>query len=300
MASTDADIAEFQRHRPKLMGIAYRMLGSMHDAEEVLQDAWLRWQPQDRSAIESSEAWLVTATTRLALDRLRRARTEREHYVGPWLPEPLPEEEAQVTPHALAERADDLSLSFMLLLERLNPDERAAFLLHDVFDLDYPRIAAMLEQTEATCRQRVHRARQKLREDRTRRKVDQQTVARLLERFARALAEPTDEVLGQLLAEDAMLFSDGGGIRRAALRPLYGRERLTRMYKQLALLRRLEDWRVETLHGESVLVVNEGGKLGWIAWIHTDGERILAIHSVVNPEKLSRPIFVTNRDSRAS
>jgi len=289
----DAHIAEFQSHRPKLMGIAYRMLGSV-------QDAWLRWQPQDRAVIDSSEAWLVTATTRLALDRLRRARTEREHYIGPWLPEPLSEDEAQVTPHALAEQADDLSLSFMLLLERLNPDERAAFLLHDVFDLDYPRIAEMLEQSEATCRQRVHRARQKLREDKSRRKVDQKTVARLLERFARAMAEPTDEVLGELLAEDAMLFSDGGGIRRAALRPLSGRERLTRMYKQLALLRRIEDWRVETLHGESVLVVNEGGKLGWIAWIHTDGERILAIHSVLNPEKLSRPIFVTDRDSRAS
>ena len=152
----DAATTLFERHRPRLFGLAYRMLGTPGDAEDVLHDAWLRMHAQDLAALEDPEAWLVTVTTRLALDRLRRAKSEREHYPGPWLPEPVvPDAEH---PDAMLERGESLTLSFLLLLERLSPDERAAFLLHEVFDYGHGEAAAILGIGEDACRQRVHRA----------------------------------------------------------------------------------------------------------------------------------------------
>ena len=166
----DAGTTLFERHRSRLFGLAYRMLGTPADAEDVLHDAWLRLDAQDAAALDDPEAWLVTVTTRLALDRLRRAKVEREQYTGPWLPEPLvPETEH---PDAALEREESLTLSFLLLLERLGPEERAAFLLHEVFDYDHAEAAAILEIGEEACRQRVHRAKRRLREGRPRFSVD--------------------------------------------------------------------------------------------------------------------------------
>src|SRR5690606_37367875 len=228
----DAGTALFERHRSRLFGLAYRMLGTPADAEDVLHDAWLRLNGQDPAALDDPEAWLVTVTTRLALDRLRRVKAEREQYTGPWLPEPLAPDADR--PDASLEREESLTLSFLLLLERLGPEERAAFLLHEVFDYGHAEAAAVLGIAEDACRQRVHRARARVRAGRPRFQVDATTQRRMLQRFVEAMRAPGMDTLQALFAEDAVHISDGGGVARATLRPLHGAERLARLYLQLA------------------------------------------------------------------
>ena len=294
----DAATALFERHRSRLFGLAYRMLGTPADAEDVLHDAWLRLHAQELAALDDPEAWLVTVTTRLALDRLRRARREREHYTGPRLPEPLvPDTEH---PDATLERGESLTLSFLLLLERLSPDERAAFLLHEVFDYSHAEAAAILEIGEDACRQRVHRARTRLRQGRPRFDVDEAAQRRLLQRFVAAMEQPTLESLRALFAEDALHLSDGGGIARATLRPLHGAERLARLYLQLG--RNLAGVRYEpaTLNGAPALFLRHGDALLAAIWIECDGERITAIHALRHPRKLARLLAVTKPAASAS
>ena len=161
----DAATLAFDRHRPRLQGIAYRMLGSVAEAEEVVQDAWLRWHETATEALDSTEAWLVTVVTRLSIDRLRAAKVQREHYSGHWMPEPMLTE-SPATPEQMLERADDVSVAFLTVLERLAPEARAAFLLREVFDTDYDEIARMLGKSEAACRQLVHRAKTQVQEGR--------------------------------------------------------------------------------------------------------------------------------------
>ena len=296
----DSQTALFQQHRPRLFGLAYRMLGTPADAEDVLHDAWLRWHAQDTTALDDPEAWLVTVTTRLALDRLRRARSEREHYTGPWLPEPLvPEAEH---PEAEVERGETITLSFLLLLERLSPDERAAFLLNEVFDYSHAEAAAILGIGEDACRQRVHRARTRLREGRPRFSVDAQAQRRMLERFVAAMAEPTLESLRALFAEDAIAISDGGGVVRAILRPLHGADRLARLYMQVA--RNLRPYRhryeMVTLNGAPALLMWVEDTLSSVVWVECDGERITALHGLRHPDKLARLLAVTKPGHAAS
>jgi len=290
----------FQHHRPRLFGLAYRMLGTPADAEDVLHDAWLRLHAQDLAALDDPEAWLVTVTTRLALDRLRRAKAEREHYVGPWLPEPLVPESEQ--PDATFERDESLTLSFLLLLERLGPEERAAFLLHEVFEYSHAEAAAILGIGEDACRQRMHRAKARLREGRPRFSVDAAAQRRLLQRFIAAMAEPSLDTLRSLFAEDAIHLSDGGGVARATLHPLHGAERLARLYLQLG--RRFSDpgvrYELATLNGAPALFLYEGDTLASAMWIETDGERISAIHALRHPDKLARLLAVTNPRGAAS
>lgn len=296
----DPQTALFQQHRPRLFGLAYRMLGTPSDAEDVLHDAWLRWHAQDTAALDDPEAWLVTVTTRLALDRLRRAKTEREHYTGPWLPEPLvPDAEH---PEAEVERGETLTLSFLLLLERLSPEERAAFLLHEVFDYSHAEAASILDITEEACRQRAHRAKARLREGRPRFSVDAQAQRRMLERFVAAMAEPNLESLRALFAEDAIQISDGGGVVRATLRPLYGAERLARLYMQIAGNLQLYDphYELVTLNGAPALLMWAGGTLSSVIWVECDGERITAMHGLRHPGKLARLLAVTNSGGSAS
>lgn len=296
----DPETALFEQHRSRLFGLAYRMLGTPVDAEDVLHDAWLRWHAQDLAALDDPEAWLVTVTTRLALDRLRRARTERQHYAGPWLPEPLvPEAEY---PDATIERGESLTLSFLLLLERLSPDERAAFLLHEVFDYSHPEAAAILGIAEDACRQRVHRAKSRLREGRPRFHMDEAAQRRLLQRFVAAMAEPSLESLQALFAEDAIHISDGGGIARAALHPLRGAQRLARLYLQLARNFGGPDVRYEltALNGAPALFMHDGGTLVAVLWIECDGRRITAIHALRHPGKLARLLAVTKPAGSAS
>ena len=295
----DSQTELFQQHRPRLFGLAYRMLGTPADAEDVLHDAWLRWHAQDNNALDDAEAWLVTVTTRLALDRLRRAKTERAHYPGPWLPEPLIAESEQ--PDAQVEQAESLTMSFLLLLERLNAEERAAFLLREVFDYSHAEAAAMLGIGEDACRQRVHRAKTKLREGRPRQPVDARTQRRLLERFAQALQQPDIETLRALFAEDALHVSDGGGVVAATLHPLHGAERLARLYLQIALQQRKHGvhHQLHQLNGAPALLSWDGDTLISASWIDDD-EHITAIHALRHPEKLARIAAVTKSTAATS
>lgn len=294
----DPETVLFEQHRSRLFGLAYRMLGTPADAEDVLHDAWLRLHAQDLAALDDPEAWLVTVTTRLALDRLRRAKSERAHYTGPWLPEPLvPEAEH---PDATLERGESLTLSFLLLLERLSPEERAAFLLREVFDYSHAEAAAILDIAEDACRQRVHRAKLRLREGRPRFSMDEAAQRRLLQRFVAAMADPSLDALRNLFAEDAVHISDGGGVARAALHPLHGAERLARLYLQLAHNLRGVRYQLATLNGAPALFLREGDTLAAAMWIECDGERITAVHALRHPDKLARLLAVTKPAASAS
>jgi RNA polymerase sigma-70 factor (ECF subfamily) len=202
----------FESHRPRLFGIAYRMLGSRTEAEDLLQDAYLRWHETDRTNIQSAVAFLVTITTRMCIDRLRVLKQERVHYVGSWLPEPIVDEHIP-SPEMQREFVDDVSVAFLAVLERLGPEERAAFLLHDVFDYDYPEVAQTLGKAEPACRQMISRARARLREDRTRFKVSTESRERLLEKFLFAITSGSRQAVMALLAEDVEYMGDVLAIR---------------------------------------------------------------------------------------
>jgi RNA polymerase sigma-70 factor (ECF subfamily) len=279
----------FERHRPRLFGIAYRMLSSRADAEDVVQDAYLRWHRGASEDLRSPEAWLVTAVTRLCIDRLRSARVEREHYVGPWLPEPLIGAAAPAA-DASAELSSSLSIAFLVVLEQLAPDERAAFLLYEVFDTGYEEIARILGKSEAACRQLVSRARKRVRERRPRTQVSDAARRSVLERFAQAIRTQDKAALLELLAEGASWTSDGGGKTRAALKVIRGRERVVRFV--LGVLGRHADrfsLEMTAVNGESALEVRAEGRLFSVITVSTDGVRILDAYTVLNPDKLAAP-----------
>jgi RNA polymerase sigma factor (sigma-70 family) len=296
----DNPTAYFQQQRPRLLGLAYRMLGTPADAEDVLHDAWMRWDAQDKNRLDDPEAWLVSVTTRLALDRLRHAKVERAHYTGPWLPEPLIDTSEQPEEHA--ERAETLTLSFLVLLERLSAEERAAFLLNEVFDYSHAETAAMLGITEETSRQRVHRARQRLRQDRPRYTTDTQTQRHLLERFAAALEQPSEENLHALLAADAVHVADGGGAVTATLRPLHGAERIARLYMQIHLMEQGHrvQRHLQVLNGAPALLTWVDGKLVTVMWIESEEDRIVSLQVLRNPAKLARLEAVTKSPAGTS
>ncbi|EJE51140.1 RNA polymerase sigma-70 factor, TIGR02957 family [Acidovorax sp. CF316] len=278
----------FATLRPRLFGIAYRMLGVRADAEDVVQDAWLRWSGTDTTALQSAEAWLVTVTTRLSIDRLRAAKAEREAYVGWWLPEPLVEQLDERTPESAAELAGELSVAFLYVLERLGPEERAAFLLRQVFDYDYPEIAAQLGKTEASCRQMVHRASERVQQARTRFEVPRKVHHQLLERFIAAAHSGQRNAIEALLSEDAMLIGDGGGKVQSFPHPLVGAFRIANLF--WAQWRRMAEqvvYRTVLINGEPGLLRYIDGRLESAQAIVTDGERIVAIYAIRNPDKLT-------------
>jgi len=283
---------EFERHRPRLFGIAYRMLSSRVDAEDVLQDAYLRWHRGASDELRSPEAWLVTTVTRLCIDRLRAARAEREHYVGPWLPEPLIGESASDA-DAQAELSSSLSIAFLVVLEQLSPDERAAFLLHEVFDTDYPEIAQILGKSEAACRQMVSRARKRVRDQRPRAEVTEAARRSVLERFVHAIQTQDKAALLKLVAEGASWTSDGGGRARAALKVIRGRERVVR-FALGAVGRHLDrlTFEMTAVNGEPALALRAGDALFSVITVRTDGVRILDVFTVLNPSKLGTQAVV--------
>ncbi|MET0548880.1 MAG: RNA polymerase sigma-70 factor, partial [Xanthomonas sp.] len=278
----------FESHRPRLFGLAYRLLGSRADAEDAVQDAWLRWQASDRSAIRDPEAWLVTATTRLGLDRLRAARSARAHYVGPWLPEPL-EIADEADPAERHDRAEQVSVAFLALLERLGPHERAAFLLKEAFDYDYAQIGRILERSEAGCRQLVHRARERLGQGQARFVVTPERHRQLLERFLHASQHGDRAAIAALLHADAQLRSDGGGKVTASLRPLRGAERIGRLYWALARRDLGLQARIGTVNGEPAILRFLGPRLQSATVLVIDGERIAEVLTLMNPDKLPAP-----------
>lgn len=277
----------FERHRPRLHAIAYRMLGTVAEAEDVVQDAWLRWHGSDHHAVENAEAWLVTVTTRLSIDRLRAAKAERETYTGVWLPEPVLMS-APSTPEQVHEFADDVSVAFLYTLERLSPDARAAFLMRDVFDADYDDIALTLEKTPAAVRQLVRRARLQLREGTPREQVPRATLHRLLLAFAQAMQRSDFHGLHALLSDDAELIGDGGG-KVPSFRRLVGGRRLAQLF--YAGKRRHGDaLHVEVLqiNGQWALLRFIAGELESAQSYETDGERLTRVLVQRNPDKLAR------------
>ena len=280
--------ATFNKLRPRLQGIAYRMLGSSAEAEEVVQDAWLRWHEADVERVGNAEAWLVSVTTRIAIDRLRSAKVAREHYVGTWLPEPLLSE-SPVSPEQLLERVDDVSVAFLALLERLAPEARAAYLLREVFDADYGEVAEALGKTEPACRQLVHRAKAQLKDERPRYTVARETQLRLLRGFADAAVRGEFAALKSMLAEDAQLIGDGGGVVPSFGVPLAGAQRIAQLYFATGLrFPGRVRYEVVVLNGQWGLLRFVADTLESAQSIETDGEHIVRIHSQRNPDKLAR------------
>lgn len=287
----------FETHRQRLFSLAYRLLGSPTDAEDVVQEAWLRWHGADRDGIHDPEAWLVTATTRLGLDRLRAAKNARTDYIGPWLPEPLSVDTAP-DPAESREIAGEVSLAFLTLLERLGPEERAAFLLKEAFDYDYASIGQWLGHSEANCRQLVHRARERLRAGRPRFVVPRERHRHLLQRFMEASQRGDRAAITALLADDARMISDGGGKVTATLRPLLGAERIARLYWAVFQRNAVVPAQLGWVNGEPAILRFSNGRLQSLTLAVSDGERITELLTLMNPDKLS--VTVTPPPASAS
>ena len=272
--------AVFDPLRPRLARVAYRMLGSVADAEDVVQEAFIRWMGADRGAVREPEAFLRRTVTRLCLDQLKSARRRREVYVGPWLPEPVVEEEGEV---------EDVTLPLMLALERLSPLERAAFLLHDVFGVGFGEIAATIDRSPAACRQLAARARTHVREERPRFQVERQRGLAIAEAFFAASRDGDMAALGAMLADDVSMHADGGGKRPAASRPIVGFDAVLRLHESLAGVFRKQGSRlVRTgfINGLPGFVTREGdGELQTTAFEIEHG-KVAAIYVVRNPDKL--------------
>jgi RNA polymerase sigma-70 factor (ECF subfamily) len=278
----------FDQYRPRLFGIAYRMLGTRDDAEDILQEAYIRWHSADRETIESPEAWLVSVVTRLAIDRLRKAYVQRETYIGPWLPEPLVTDPA-MSPEVRAEFKSDVSTAFMVMLERLSPPERAVFLLHDVFEMAYAEIARIVAKSEEAVRQIVSRARTRVRSDKQRFKADEKSRASLIKKFIDASHAGDEKTLMSIFAEDVALTSDGGGVVNAARRTIYGSKRLTRLYT--LTIGKLRDnyhlaTQMTTINGEPGIIEFLDGKPFAATTFSIAEGKIMSIYRVMNPEKL--------------
>ena len=283
----------FQIDRPLLFSIAYRMLGSASDAEDVLQDGWLRYRGVERSTIRSPKSFAATIVTRLCLDRLKSARTTREEYIGPWLPEPILTSELE-DPAARLQRAESVTLAFLVLLEKLSPEERAVFVLKDIFEYDHSEIADMLGTTADNSRQLLHRAKARLAEGRPRLTGTAQSRRAIAERFTRAFSSGDGSELTMLLAKDVSMWSDGGGKASAARRPLVGRDQvvnflmgLHRAAQTAGLAPRDMSLTIEDVNSEPALVLRVRQRLESIFVFSIDDDAISGIRVVRNPDKLA-------------
>ena len=263
------------------------MLGSRAEAEDVVQEAYVRWHQADETIIRNAEAWLVTAATRIAIDRLRALKVEREAYVGPWLPEPIIGSQPAPPDHDV-ELASDLSIAFLVLLERLAPEERAAFLLHDVFDCGYPEIATLLGKSEAASRQIVHRARGRVRGEQQRFHTTEAARVRMLKTFVAAVEARDEQALMQLFAPDATWTADGGGKAAAGPHPIEGAPAIVKLLLglQKRFAREGVTMRLGTVNGEAGVLISLGDRVAATVSIVTDGERVISAYAVVNPDKL--------------
>jgi RNA polymerase sigma-70 factor (ECF subfamily) len=284
-------IDEFHRHRPLLFGIAYRMLGRVAEAEDMVQEAWLRWRAQDPAQVETPRAWLVAAITRLCIDQLRSARHQRVDYYGVWLPEPLVESSGE-RPDEAAKRADSLTFAFMLLLENLSPDERAVFLLREVFDYDYAEIAKIIGKTTANCRKLASRAKAEIARgaesrDRDAERAPSARARRVVDTFLAATQTGEVADLVALLTTDATLLTDGGGLVASAGRPIITADRISRFFVGVRRRTRARvDFHPAVINRRPGALVYVGGKLDRTISFELAAGRIRAIYIVRNPEKL--------------
>src|SRR5262245_60144202 len=288
MAEVDFDDEVFEEQRSVLFGLAYRMLGSVADAEDVVQEAWLRWQSAERGQVQSPKAFLTTVATRLSLDQLRRRQRERETYIGPWLPEPLVTDDSMR--ESSAELAESLSLAFLTLLEKLQPIERAVFLLHDVFQYSHDEIAAIVEKSSQNCRQILSRAKEHLEAGRPRFQPEPARQQALLEQFLATCRSGDVPALAQLLVEDVVMVSDGGGKASAAKKVVRGPESVARALTGFARKGAAGlSVRFATLNGtRGVLLCSPARIDSALNLEFTADGRIAAVHIVRNPEKLVR------------
>ena len=276
----------FESARPRLTGRAYRIAGSFADADDVVQEAWLRWNGADQATIDNPEAWLNTVVTRLAIDRLRRRKREEERYVGPWLPTPLVERATD--PADLAELADSMSTAFLTMLEELSPDERVAFLMADVFGERYADIAVAMDRTSDSCRQLASRARRKLAGAERRRRDDTRAAAAVIERFVTAIVSGDEPGALACLAPDVVTIHDGGPKRRAARYPVRGAGRVLRLYLNL-YGRSTATWSFHPalVGGLPGILIERGGELLSVTAVEVVDGRIIRSTSVLNPDKLA-------------
>jgi RNA polymerase sigma-70 factor (ECF subfamily) len=315
LSSRGANVAEsYEDLRPLLFSIAYRMLGSVAEAEDIVQEAFLRYHRallEHDAEIESPKAYLSAVTTRLAIDHLRSARVRKERYVGEWLPEPLLTDESAPDAARQAEEADSLSMAFLLLLERLSPVERAVFLLHDVFDYGYDEVADIVGKNEDNCRQLAVRARRHVDEHKPRFEASRQQRERLAARFFDAIEEGDMEGLIELLAADVVVVGDNGGTSPSWPRPIFGRDRVSRLL--LGLGRHARDLgttvRRSEINGQpGAMFLDSSGHLMYVVTIDVADGVVQTVRSVINPDKLRhlgpladvRALLRGRRERRAS
>jgi RNA polymerase sigma-70 factor (ECF subfamily) len=285
-ATAPNDVTVFDSYRPLLFAIAYRMTGSVMDTEDILQDAYLRWQRREETVVQSPRAYLSAIVTRLSIDHLKAARTQRETYTGTWLPEPLiTEREPDVA--EVAALHESLSLAFLVLLESLTPDERAIFLLHDVFAYDFHEIAAIIGKSEANCRQIARRARQQVHERRPRFDASPERRRELTDQFITACTEGDLSGLLATLADDVTFWADGGGKARAPIRPVTGAERVaTFIFGILRTVPEGTEVRPVFVNGQPGFLFVGGGAIIAALTCQVAEGRIQALHAVANPDKL--------------
>jgi RNA polymerase sigma-70 factor (ECF subfamily) len=274
----------FETYRPLLFSIAYRMLGSASDAEDMVQETYLRYRTAQEAEIRSLKSFLMTVVTRLCLDELKSAHVQREQYLGPWLPEPVLTEDAET----LVEQRESLSLAFLTLLEELTPAERAVFVLHEAFDYPYDEIGHMLDKSAAACRQLFHRAEERLAAHQRRFEPSLDAQQELVGRFLLAAQSGDVQALTEQLARDVVVWSDGGGKVSAARRPVYGQEKVIRFVQGLQR-EALADLTVsvETINGGPALLFWTGGTLFLVGGFRIADGQIHGIYAILNPDKLA-------------
>lgn len=292
MPPPDARLGDFEAQRPRLLRLAYRMLGSVAEAEDIVQDAWLRWNRVE-NPVDAPAAYLTRIATRLCLDQMKSARARRESYVGAWLPEPL------VGTTEIEAEGDDLSFALMLALERLSPLERAAFLLHDVFGVALGEVATTLDRDAAAVRQLAVRARKHVHQARPRYRVGQAEAERITHAYFEATRQGDPAALSALLAEDVVVHSDGGGRVPAAINVIRGRDRVLRLF--LGLRRKLPGeprlLRTLTIDGLPGLVTRDANRMLQTTALEIENGRIAAIYAVRNPDKLRHVAAVMGEEA---
>jgi RNA polymerase sigma-70 factor, ECF subfamily len=279
---------EFEGYRPYLFSIAYRMMGSASEAEDIVQDTYLRYRQAPSSEIRSPKSYLATLVTRLCIDHLRSARIQREEYIGPWLPEPLLTSDQEAMPFETAAQHESISLAFLVLLETLSPPERAVFLLHDIFAFDYQEIAGMIGRSPTSCRQLGHRARASIASRKHRYEPSRETHLCLLNRFLLACQEGDVEGLKEILAQDVVNYGDGGGKVLATLRPVVGIDAVMRLWLSLTH-KALADLSItfEEVNGLPAVISWRGERIYDVVSFEVVDARIQAIRGILNPDKLT-------------